>query len=123
MDITCYRRRNLARIIKERYGKGAEFARAYEMPAPNVSQLVNGPRAFGPEMARRIEEKEGLRLGWMDEEIPFTDKALMLARRFMELDELNQALMLTRLEEITLIEKARNSGATPVTQTERKQIA
>ncbi len=110
MDISDFRRRNLKRIIDERYGKvNARFAKQYEMPAPNVSQLVSGKRSFGNELARRIEESEGLRIGWLDEEIPLTDQAIRFARMFMELSDVDQAKLLMRLEELRLVEQAQNS--------------
>lgn len=90
MDTTAFRRRNLRTIIDDRYeGKLARFAEAYDMPRPNITQLIKGPRAFGSELARRIEEKEGLRLGWMDEEVPLSDQALRIARAVMSLTDNN----------------------------------
>lgn len=107
MDTTEIRRRNLQRVIDERYsGKKSAFADAYEMPRPNVTQLIRGPRAFGNEIARKIEEREGMRHGWMDEEVPLTDAALSLSRRFMLLCPVNQAKLIERLEELIFIESA-----------------
>lgn len=110
MEIADFRRKNLKRVIDERYGGvSSRFAKQYEMPAPNVSQLISGKRSFGNELARRIEEAEGLRIGWLDEEVPLTDQAIRFARMFMELSDIDQAKLVMRLEELRLVEQAQNS--------------
>lgn len=53
-------------ILLEKYPSKQSFADHVEMAPAHVSQIVNGFRDMGNMIARRIEEKEGLPLGYMD---------------------------------------------------------
>jgi predicted transcriptional regulator len=90
MHTQDYRRRNLARALDELGIKQAEFARMVNRPAPNISQLIRKDRPFGHELAREFETTLGLRYGWLDEEIPLTDKAIGIARAFQVLNDDHQ---------------------------------
>ena len=68
----------------------AEFSRMAAMQPPHITMLLNGPRPFGHDMARKFETLLALRPGWLDEEIPLTDKALDIARAFQVLNSDHQ---------------------------------
>lgn len=74
-----FRRERLRRLINEmgkslgiERGKQKLFADRVETPAAYISQIINGTRELGDDVARRIEEKLGLRPGEMD--LPLHDE-------------------------------------------------
>lgn len=87
MNTYNYRRANLAAVMSQLGLSKADLARRAEMPPPNVTQILNGKRPFGADIARRLEELLSLRYGYLDEEVPLTDQALHLARVFQSLSE------------------------------------
>lgn len=90
MTTQDYRRRNLDRALEERGMSRAEFARLADKPRPNITQMLNGSRTFGAELAREFEQILNLRYGWLDEEVPLTNKAIHLARDFQSLNDDHQ---------------------------------
>lgn len=116
MDIQENRRRNLALVIKERYKNNQRrFAIEYDTPPPNISQMLKGSRSFGNDWARRIEENEGLRPGWMDEEIPLSDEAMSLAREFMLLGAERRAEILVHMKTLVALESHERTVAAMLT--------
>jgi hypothetical protein len=107
MGIDDYRRRNLAVLIKLRYKSQADFSRKYGIPPPNVNALLRGDRSFGGYLARRFEAGEELRPGWLDEEIPLTDEALSIARRFMQLNAENAKNLVSQMN---LLQRSQSIG-------------
>jgi hypothetical protein len=59
------RRANLCRLL-ESWPTQKVFAEANGLAAGHVSQMVNGTREVGENVARRIESSRGLPTGWMD---------------------------------------------------------
>lgn len=86
MTTQDYRRRNLEAALEERGLSKAAFARLADKPRPNITQMLNGSRPFGAELAREFERLLNLRYGWLDEEVPLTNKAINLARDFQTLN-------------------------------------
>ncbi|MBM2883940.1 hypothetical protein JFK97_06010 [Chromobacterium phragmitis] len=70
-DVFDIRRANLSRLLEPR-GAAARIAAAVETSASYLSTLKNddgskpNSRRMGDDLARRIEEVEGLERGWMD---------------------------------------------------------
>ena len=61
------RQENLKRLIEKKAGgKQVKFAEMADLAVPHVSQMKTGKRAMGDAVARRIEEKIGLPVGYMD---------------------------------------------------------
>jgi len=56
---------NLMDLLKK-HGTQKAFAEYTGMDPAHVSQIVNGNRNMGDKVARQIEEKQGLPLGYMD---------------------------------------------------------
>jgi hypothetical protein len=65
MDVRESRAENLVTLLRQ-YESLREFAERAELAAPHVSQMKNGVRRMGDEVARRIEARLGLLHGWMD---------------------------------------------------------
>jgi transcriptional regulator with XRE-family HTH domain len=88
MSIREVRRDNLLQLLKG-YETQEEFAEKSGLAAPHVSQMVNNKRAMGEVVARRIEEKQRLPDGWMDqdhrEEAGISQEALRIAKEIAEL--------------------------------------
>lgn len=105
MDLTEFRRRNLARALREKDVSRAELARRIDVSPPNVTQLINGPRSFGNEIARRIEEAIGLRFGWLDEEVPLTDQAINVARNYQQLNSQHRLEIESSVLHLMMIEE------------------
>lgn len=59
------RRENLQRLLTG-YRSQRQFAEGAGLAAAYVSQMVNGTREMGEDVARRIERALGLSPGWMD---------------------------------------------------------
>jgi hypothetical protein len=59
------RRANLC-LLLESWPTQKAFAEASGLAAGHVSQMVNGTREVGENVARRIESSRGLQSGWMD---------------------------------------------------------
>lgn len=59
------RRNNLLRLLDE-HDHDVDFAEACGLATGHVSQMKNGSRQMGDDVARRIEEKKRLPPGWMD---------------------------------------------------------
>lgn len=59
------RRDNLQRLLTG-YRFQRQFAEATGLAAAHVSQMVNGTRDMGEDVARRIEKALGLPANWMD---------------------------------------------------------
>lgn len=60
---------NLAALVfksARQSGQVKEFAIAHDLSRSHVSQMLNGHRAMGDEVARRIEDAQRLPRGWMD---------------------------------------------------------
>lgn len=63
------RRENLGILVfrnGRKSGQVKEFAIAHDLSPAHVSQMLNGHRAMGDEVARRIEDAQHLVRGWMD---------------------------------------------------------
>lgn len=80
MHTQDYRRRNLAAALELKGVSRAELSRMAECPPPHISMLLKGPRPFGHDLARKFESLLALRQGWLDEEVPLTDKAIEVAK-------------------------------------------
>jgi len=65
MDVFEIRKNNLETLLAQR-GKAAEIAGKVDSTPSYLSTIKNGTRRMGDEMARRIEEAEGLEHGWLD---------------------------------------------------------
>ncbi len=85
------RRRNLATVLVAKGIKKADLARLVGKAPPNITQLLNGGRAFGSKSARQFEEVLNLRPGYLDESYPLTDEALHLAKDFQNLNTQHRA--------------------------------
>ena len=59
------RRKNLRRLLAD-YRSQRQFCDGVGLVQGHVSQMVNGTREMGEEVARRIERALGLAPGWMD---------------------------------------------------------
>lgn len=64
MEIKEIRRKNLGVLLENT--THIAFAEKAGMAAAHVSQIVNGSRNMGDKIARRIEKKLSLPVGWMD---------------------------------------------------------
>lgn len=64
MEIKEIRRNNLAVLIGD--GTQAEFAEKTGMDAGHVSQIINRSRNMGDKVARKLEARLELPVGWMD---------------------------------------------------------
>lgn len=97
MDIQDIRRKNLRRIIDERFeGVDGRFADYIKRPRPNISQLLAGApgRPFGERLARYIENTVGLTEGYLDnvgESLNLTEEAAKVALDYMQLRPESQA--------------------------------
>jgi hypothetical protein len=93
MDIYEIRRRNLARIVKEKNGTIVELAKQAETSANYLTQVLSErvARHMGSTVARRIESKLELPEGWMDSvtDTPsgLSDAAVMFAQQFDRLPD------------------------------------
>jgi hypothetical protein len=65
MDVRQARTENLETLLR-RYPSLRVFAERTELASSHVSQMKNGVRRMGDEVARRIEAQLGLPHGWMD---------------------------------------------------------
>lgn len=65
VDSKTIRRENLLGILKE-YRYDADFARAYDLSEGLISQIKNGTRKIGDDLARKIEDRMKKPKGWMD---------------------------------------------------------
>ena len=90
MHTQDFRRRNLATALQASGTTRAELSRMADCPPSHITMLLNGPRPFGHDLARKFEALLNLRSGWLDEEIPLTDKAIGIARKFQTLNEDHQ---------------------------------
>ena len=70
MDIHMIRRRNLnlllAQFKAEKRGLQKDWAAKADMVPDHVTQIKNGHRDMGGDIARRIEKRFNLDVGWMD---------------------------------------------------------
>ena len=64
-QVKDFRRENLQRLLTG-YRSQRQFADSADLAAAYVSQMVNGTREMGEDVARRIERALGLSMGWMD---------------------------------------------------------
>lgn len=73
MNMNNTRLINLKRLIARSVpsGKVADFAKAYDIDASYLSQLLNEHRTLGEKSARKIEVKVGITTGELD--LPVTD--------------------------------------------------
>ena len=69
MNIKEIRRANLARLLAE-HDFDTDFAEACDLAPAHVSQMKNGTRKMGDEVAQRIEKKKRLPPGYMDQQHP-----------------------------------------------------
>jgi transcriptional regulator with XRE-family HTH domain len=65
LDVFDIRRRKLAELLNQR-GAAARISAKTGTAASYLSTVKNGDRRLGDELARRIEEAEGLDYGWLD---------------------------------------------------------
>ena len=68
MDINDIRKSKLKELLA-RFRNQKEFAEATGLVAPHVSQMINGHRNVGEAVARRIEHRLSLPIGFMDDTI------------------------------------------------------
>ncbi|WP_155419278.1 hypothetical protein [Chromobacterium subtsugae] len=66
MDVFAIRRQNLEQLLEPR-GAAARIAEKTGSSASYLSTLKTADRRLGDELARRIEEAEGLPRGWFDQ--------------------------------------------------------
>lgn len=66
IDLPKIRRENLEKI-RDKLGSAAELARKVERSPQQINDTLTGKKSFGPKIARYIEEKLGLRSGYLDE--------------------------------------------------------
>lgn len=64
-DVFDVRREKLAELLSKR-GAAARIAAKTGTAASYLSTVKNGDRRLGDDLARRIEEAEGLEYGWLD---------------------------------------------------------
>ena len=65
-DITTIRRNNLRELISQ-YPSQVAFATAVEKSPQQIGGMLNGSKSFGNRIARDIEEKLGLKTGYLDQ--------------------------------------------------------
>lgn len=65
LDVFDIRRRKLAELLNQR-GAAARISAKTGTAASYLSTVKNGDRRLGDDLARRIEEAEGLDYGWLD---------------------------------------------------------
>lgn len=65
VDNKTIRRENLLGLLKQRK-YDADFARAYDLSDRLISQIKNGTREMGDDLARKMEKAMGKPKGWMD---------------------------------------------------------
>ncbi|MEN6081600.1 hypothetical protein [Chromobacterium piscinae] len=98
IDVFDIRRANLARLLEPR-GSAARIAEKVGSSASYLSTLKTpdkknpNSRRMGDDMARRIEEAEGLEYGWMDrshdsEQVPAPEQVVITAQSEEELVKL-----------------------------------
>jgi len=66
MDVKQIRRENLLGLIRANEGKIARLARVADANASLLSQIKNGTRDMGYDLARALEKSLELQRGWMD---------------------------------------------------------
>ena len=66
MDIQDIRRKNLERLIQEKYGNQAGFVRATGINQGELSAILRGAKSFGEKKARKLEQDAGLQPGLLD---------------------------------------------------------
>lgn len=87
MDSKQIRLENLKFLIKE-FGEDNQrkFSEDHSLSKGHVSQMINGTRAMGDEVARRIEKKRGLTRGAMDQPLLGAPLALSEEERLLVLE-------------------------------------
>ena len=73
------RRKNLAAVVQQ-FGTQAGLAKKLDVDSSFISQLLNGHRHMGDDVARKIERAAGKRTGWMDNPQPDAWGQLLMAR-------------------------------------------
>lgn len=92
------RRDNLQRLLAG-YRFQRQFAEATGLAAAHVSQMVNGTRDMGEDVARRVEKALGLPANWMDRVEGSAPESLVIDLEQLPADELGLLADYRRLTE------------------------
>jgi len=101
MDIQDMRRARLAKLIKDFFGGSqAQFIDKTNENQSEISALLNTKKSFGEKKARKIEEKCGLPIYWLDGDVAHSGSAGDMVRgKGTELADLSNVAQLIVLYE------------------------